>query len=141
MNIKKYLSRLLTETCCCFSAIILVYTAVVAMVNTDANEILLSGMRVFFFFIFSLLFSFANLVYGIKSISAPVRLLIHYLLTIFACYLCLILPAALKPSGVIVGIVLFSVIYFILAGILALIFSARKKQLEKKEVYVKKFSK
>ena len=141
MTVKQYLSKLLTHTCCYFTGIILIYTVVVSLINANENEILLSGVRVLFFFIFSFMLSLANLVYGIKSISSPVRLLIHYLLTIFACYICLILPASLAPSGVIVGIVFFSIIYFVLAGILTLLSSVRKKQIEKKEAYEKKFSK
>lgn len=141
MNINQQFTKLLTNTCSYFTAIILAYTAVVAIINTAANEILIGGVRILFFFIFSLLFSLANVVYGIKTISAPVRLLLHYLITIFACYICLFLPASLRPSGVIVGIVLFSILYFFLVAMRALVLSLIKKRLEKKEVYEKKFSK
>ena len=141
MNIKQYLTRFLSQTCCLFTGIILIYTVIVALVNPDANEIYLSGLRILFFFIFSIFISGANLIYGVKTVSAPIRLLIHYIMTAFAVYLCLLLPSDPAPSKVIVGIVLFSILYFIGAGILAIIRSVRKKQLEKKEVYVKKFSK
>ena len=141
MNIKRLISTLLWRTCVYFTVIILIYTAIVAILNTDAHEILVDGVRIMFFFIFSLLFSLANLIYRIKSFSSAIRLLLHYLITAFACYVCLFLPASLTPSGILVGIVLFSITYFIFVGALAIILSARKKHLEKKEVYEKKFSK
>ncbi len=141
MDIKQYISKFFSRACVYFTAMILIYTAVVALINNDANEILIGGVRILFFFIFSLLFSLANVIYGIKSISSPVRFLIHYLITLFACCICLFLPASLAPSGFIVGIVFFSVIYFLVAAIYALILSLHKKRLEKKEVYEKKFSK
>lgn len=141
MDIKRKIAKLLTDTAVYFTVIVLIYSIIVALVHTDASEILVSGLRILFFFIFSLLFSFANLIYGIDWISAPIRLLCHYLLTIFAVYICLLLPAALRPSGMLVGFLFFTILYFVLQTIAYFFRKARRKRLEKKEEYTNKFSK
>ena len=141
MNIKQKLTKLLTNTCIFFSAMILVYAAIVALINTEASEILISGVRMMFFFIFSLLFSLASLIYSIKTISTPVRIISHYFITLLACYVCLFLPAELTPATTLVGIVLYTVLYAVLAAIFAFVSSLIRKNANKKEEYTSKFSK
>ena len=77
MTVKNFIKNLLTRSCVYFSAIMLIYIIIAAIVNVDTTPLLLDASRVVLFYVFACLLAGANVVYGIKTISGGVRLCCH----------------------------------------------------------------
>lgn len=135
MEFKDFVNKIMKQACVCFTMATLLYTLIVAAINIGAEEILISAERIILFFIFSFIFSLANSVLGAKSLSTTLRFFIHYILSMLACYFCLILPISPRPSDAVVGIALFSVLYFAVLAVALIIRSISKKIRERKEEY------
>ena len=141
MNFKSLLKKVLTNTCVYFTAITAIYTLLVMIVNLDDELVLLDAGRVMLFFLASLLVSLANGVFKIEKIHGGVKLSVHFILTTFAYWACLLLPLSLDSRSTLVGIVVFVVLYFIAAAIIAAFRSRYKKKLGKVDEYKSKFLK
>lgn len=139
MAVKNFIKRLLTNSCIYFSAIMLIYIIIAAIINVDEARLLLDASRVILFFVFACLLSAANSVYGIKTVSGGLRLLCHFLIVIFAVYTCLILPLDLRSASNFVGLVLFAILYFSVFGIYAAISSRYRKNKESHQQYKRQF--
>ena len=142
MTFKSLLKKLTVRACVNFSLIMLVYIIIAAVVTVSGDTLLLEGARVILFFVFSCLWAIANAIYRADVLSGPVRLLIHFLLMLFAFYTCLILPLGnLNGSGMVVGFVLFAVFYFAFMGISAAIRAKYRSNKEGSEQYASQFKK
>lgn len=141
MNIKDLIKKILVQSCVFFTIATALYSIVVMTIYVDDTQVLLDASRVLLFFVASFLLACANGVFKIERIHVALRFFIHYLLSTFAFCSCLMLPISPEPSTMTVGIVIFSVTYLIITGIVAL-FRTRYKSLssEKKE-YKSQFSK
>ena len=141
MNIKETIKRIIREACTLFTVITAVYALIMYMIYVNQDQTLMDAERVLLFFVFSLLFSGANGILRSKTISSPLRLLSHFGICTVAFYLCFLLPLNMPSSTAIVAIALFAVFYFLIAGVIALIRSRFKKNLEAATTYERQYKK
>ena len=141
MSFKNLTKKIFSKACFYFTAITAIYAFISMLINADDGEVLLNASSVVLFFVFSLLLSVANGISSIKSISGGIRSISHFLITIFAFYCCFLLPLSLNASGYIVGFSCFALVYFIIAGIIAIFRSRLKKNTEKSESYKNQYKK
>ncbi len=140
MDIKKLLKKTLCNTCIFFTAITLLYMLAVVFINVDDSRITLDAGRMFLFLVFSLLLAIANSVFTMQSAAAWLRLLLHYAICGLAFYLCMLLPLSPTASNTVVGLTFYTVIYFILAGVISFFRARYKKQSADTAEYTKRFS-
>ncbi|MBR2388326.1 MAG: hypothetical protein IKB02_06105 [Clostridia bacterium] len=144
MDLKSYVKKTLAGACIYFSIITLLYGLLVALIYTEAEEILLEGSRIYFFFLFSLMFSAANSVLKIESVSSFLRRILHYFITVLAFLFCVLLPATNDKTGasfIIVGLAALTLIYVLIFVAFSLIRSSVSRKQNQKEEYKKHFSK
>ena len=139
MTFKKFISDFLRRACVTFSIIMLIYIIIAAIINVGDNELLLEAGRIALFFVFSCLLSCANLIFELKTMGGGLRLLSHYLIILFAFYSCFLLTLGLKTSGLVVGFVMFTAVYFAVMGIRRALISSYRKNVEASEEYQKQF--
>ena len=137
MNIFKIIKKSLTEACVFFCVIFAIFAPI--SLTVDKAEGLYPLEQTFLFFIFALLFSLANAVYRMKALGGGLRLFLHYLITLLSFYLCFMLYMGMVGMQVLVGIFLYTVIYFIVAGIIALFKSRFNRLKNEHSAYEKKF--
>ena len=141
MNVKFFIKRLLVNSCIFFSLVMMIYTVFMFIVNVTEYEVLLEAERVVLFYVFSLLFSAANSVKKIKALHKAVALLLHFVITVFAFYACLLLPLNMIARDVFVGISVYTVIYVVVSVIISAFKSRFKANAEVNEVYEAQFTK
>ncbi len=141
MDIKALTKRVLTHACVYFSILTALYSVIVMIMYVDDDAVLLDASRVLLFFVASLLFSLANAVLRISKLHGAMKFIIHYLLTVFAFCACMMLPISPDGSTMLVGIALFSLLYLIIVGIVALFKSRYKRKTETRAEYTSQFSK
>ncbi len=141
MTPKKFIKNLLTRSCVYFTLIMLAYIIIAAVINVTDDNLLLNAGRTVLFYVFALLLSLANGILSIGRLSGALRLILHYLIVMFAFYACLMLPLSMRASGIIVGLVIFTIIYFVVVGIVAIFRSKFRKNLEKSQDYQKQYHK
>ncbi len=117
----------------------LAYIIIAEIVNVDYDTLLLEAGRTVLFFVFALLLAFANTLLKLERISSKIRILIHFAVTAFAFYACFMLPISMKASSVLVGLVIYTVVYFIIFGIITLFKSKYRSNTEKAEKYEKQY--
>lgn len=139
MTVKGFIKKLFVSACIYFSAIMLVYIIIASIINVNEPRLLLEASRVILFFVFAFMLAAANTVYSVKSLSGGLRLVIHFAIMLLAFYTCLMLPLSLRTSGNFVGIVLFSILYFVIFGIWTLIRSRYRKNKQVNEQYKSQF--
>ena len=141
MNFKSILKKVLTMTCVYFTAVTAIYSVIVMIVYVDDTAVLLDASRVLLFFIASFLFALANGVFALEKLSAPAKFFIHYLLTLFAFYSCMMLPISPAPNTLLVGLALFSIVYFIAAAIFGVIRARYRSRANQTAEYKSQFAK
>ena len=141
MTIKVFIKKLLCSSCCYFTLCIFAYMIITAIVTVDNSTLLLEAGRTFLFYIFSLLIALANTLLKLERPSAKLRVFIHYVLTAFAFYVCLMLPLSMRASSVLVGLVIYTIVYFIILGLGTLFRAKYRSNTEKAQKYEKQFSK
>lgn len=139
MTVKGFIKKLVTSACIYFSAIMLIYIIIAAIMNVSEARLLLDATRVILFFVFACLLSVANTLYRIESMSGGLRLVIHFVIMMFAIYTCLILPLSLSTSSTFVGLVLFAILYFAIFGIYKAISSRYRSNREVTQEYKRQF--
>jgi hypothetical protein len=142
MTFKGFIKKTLAHACSYFTLIMLIYIILAAIVNVGEDKLFLEASRTVLFFFFSLFWACANVIFSFKTLGGGVRLIIHYLIMLFSFYAFLLLPlATLKASGYFVGVIVFSIVYFATMGIIHLISTKFKANVESSEKYEKQFSK
>ena len=141
MTVKGFIKKLLLHSCVYFTLCMLVYIIIAAIVNVQYDTLLLEADRSVLFFVFSLLLSAANTVLSLPRPSGKIRVFIHFVITLFAVYACFMLPISMRASSVLVGMVIFSMLYFAVLGIVAAFRSKYRRNAEAVEKYNKQFSK
>ena len=141
MNIKETIKRIIREACALFTAITAVSALIMYLIYVNQDQTLMDAERVLLFFVFSLLFSGANGILRLKSMSSPLRLLIHFGICTIAFYLCFLLPLHMPASTATVAIALFAIFYFLIVGVIGLIRSRFKKNLEAATTYERQYTK
>lgn len=136
MEIKKQIKNSLFMCCVYFTAIMVCYMAILQFMNMDSVPAAVEAYRVLLFFLASFLFAIANFVRHINMNSA-LKILCHYLICVFAFFACFLL----QGSYIVIGIVVFTILYFIVRLLIMLFSSRLKKNREQTEEYTKQFSK
>lgn len=141
MEINKLIKKTLNATAIWFTIIMAGYMLILQIMNVGEDSAAVESFRVLLIFLFALLFSIANTIRSSTGIHSVLRHILHYLITVFAFYACFMLPVDMRQSFMITGVIIFTVAYLIVIGIIA-IFSARlKANREKNTVYSNQFNK
>ncbi|MBO5938642.1 MAG: hypothetical protein J6Q82_03990 [Clostridia bacterium] len=141
MNFRNFFKSLLRDTSIYFTIMTALYSLGMLIVNVREEKVLLRADTLCFLFLFALLAALGHSVLRISSIVRAARLLLHYVILALSFYLCLLLPNGMKTAQVFVGLVLFTIVYWIGAGLVH-IFTARfRKNSEHSENYEKQFQK
>lgn len=141
MNFKALIKKTLTNACVFFSIITAIYSVIVMIIYVDDPLVLLDATRVMLFFLASILFAFANGVLKLDKLHGAARILIHYLLSLFAFYACILLPISPVGSTLLVGILLFTLLYVVIMALAALFKSRYRARLDQKSDYKPQFKK
>ena len=108
--------------------------------NIENPEASVDASMVLMIFVFSTLLSVANVILCIQKINLALRYVCHYLISVFGFWTCLCLPNEMSFSQTLVGIVLFSVGYAIVMGIIAFFSHRLRKAKNPEKKYEKQFS-
>ena len=140
--------KVLTRTCVYFTLVLTVITLIMLLANAASAknifEISFSVFRALMFSVFCFAFAFANTFYANDKMRESFRLIVHFLITGLAFFVCVYTPvsaemeasgASLPPQNTAVMLALFTVVYFIIYGIYKLIMKLSKKSKDKKETY------
>ena len=144
MDLKLFIKKISINTCILFTAITVIYSLLVSLLNPAAEQILIDGTRIVLFFFFSLIISFANALLTVKYINGVLRYIIHYLLSATAFYLCILFPSISASTGgsfAVVGLSLFTVIYALVFAVINIVRTSDRRRKEKKEEYTSRYSK
>ncbi len=142
MEIGKLIKKTLVATCVWFTAINAAYMLILQFINVGEDSVAVEAFRVVLFFLFALLFSIANTIRATKSIHSLLRNITHYVISAFAFYTCFLLPDnSMRSSTMITGLVVFTVVYVIIAGCIAIFKGVLSTNREKSMEYTKQFNK
>ena len=141
MFVLKLIKKWLSHTCVYFTIVTLIYMIIQAIVNVNDDALLLDAGRTALFFVFSLLVALANTVLTVDKLATALKVVIHFIIVIFAFYACLLLPLSMPASSVFVGLIFAVVVYAIIMSLVALFRSRYKKISENHENYEKRFNK
>ena len=141
MKIRTLIKKITVNGCIYFSIITALYSLLTFLTHLDEIPVLINAGNVLLFFVFSLILAFANSVLSFSSMGGGAKLFLHFIICLFGFYTCFLLPISPSASGYLVGIVCFSVIYFIIAGVIALFRSRLKKNTEKTQEYTNQYKK
>ena len=140
MDLKKLIFGTWSYACKLFTAITAFYALIVTIMTVN-EAIYLSGERVIMFFIFSVIFALAGIILKLTFIGSAVRYILHFLAIGLDVYLCLLMPADMDGSRIVVGLALYTVIYLIFMGVRSLFLTKLRRNLEKTEDYKNQFKK
>ncbi len=141
MEIKKLIKKALASSCIYFTVITALYMLILQIANIGDDAAAVEAHRVLLFFIASVLFALAGVLLGAKKLHLALRIVLHYAICVFAFYTCFILPTNMQASFVMTGIVLFTLLYVIVALIAAAFISKLRKNRESSTEYNKQFKK
>lgn len=139
MTVKGFFKKWLNHACVYFTIFMLIYIILAAIVNVGDSALRLDAGRTVLFFLFAFLLSAANTIFKIESMSTSLRVLIHYILTALGFYFCFIMTLGMRAAQVFIGLVMFTVVYFIVFGILAVFRARYKKNTERSQKYEKRY--
>ena len=141
MTVKGFIKKLLVHSCVYFTIAMLAYMLLAAIVNVGDGALLLDAGRTVLFFVFSLLLAGANSVFSIKELNAAIRVILHYVFTTFGFYVCFMMTLDMRAAQVFIGLVVFTLIYFIILGIIAAFRAKYRSNTERSEKYEKQYKK
>lgn len=141
MTVKAFIKKMLSHACVYFSCIMLCYIVIATIVNVSDQSLLLDAGRTVLFFVFSLLFALANGIFALENLSTSLRVISHYLITVFSFYACFLLTLSMRAASVIVGLVIFSILYFIVLGLVFSFRSRLRTNVQRAEKYDKQYNK
>ena len=109
--------------------------------NIGVGEAAVEASRVLLYFLASILLAIANAILAYKNLNSIVRVIVHYIICTFAFYTCFLLPVNMRTSNMITGIVIFTLLYMVIMGSIAIFKSRLKQNRERNEEYKSQFSK
>ena len=134
MDLKKLFFSTWAYSCKLFTVITALYALIVTIMTVN-EEVYLRGERILMFFLFSIIFSIANTILKITSIKPAIRYILHFAAIGFDVYFCLLMPAGMVGSKVVIGIAFYTVIYLATMAIRSIFRTKLKANLEKTEEY------
>lgn len=141
MNVKTFLKQLFVTASIYFMLITAVYTLIAMIVNVADDRVYLLASQMLFHFLFSLLASAAWQIFRFAKFGTAARVLTHYAILLFSFYLCFLVPAAMRAPQVVIGIILFSLVYLIIMALASLFTSRFRTNRDKEASYQKQFVK
>ena len=139
MEIRKFLKKMLRDTSIFFTVISALYTLLLLIANVGDDEVLLPADRLLLIFMFAWLASLAQGVFRMKTLPTAARILLHYAIFALGFYFCFLLPASMTAAQVLVGLVLFTLAYAAVMGIVALFLSRFRTNAKEEEEYKSQF--
>ena len=140
MTVKGFLKKWLNHACVYFTVFMLIYIILAAIVNVGDQELRLDAGRTVLFFVFAFMLAAANTVFRIESIAGGLRLLIHLAITSLGFYFCFIMTLGMRVAQVFVGMIFFTLVYFIIFAIVTAFRSSYRKNTERSEKYEKRYN-
>lgn len=111
---KKFCKTSLIKSSVYFTVATVIFSLLVLIGNSGADQISLDPLRVLWIYPFCLSFALANTLITYKNIDASVRWITHAVLTVCGAFLFLILPAGLETgSGNFMGFALITFAYVV----------------------------
>ena len=141
MEFKKLIKKALNLSCIYFTVITACYILILQISNISEGDAAVEATRVLLYFLAAVLISIAHTIYSIQKINAAVRVIIHYLICVFAFYTCFLLPVNMRASFMFTGTVIFTLIYAIAVTVFTLFRAKLKKNREMSAEYQSQFSK
>lgn len=141
MKLGQYLKKLLVHTSVYYTLITVLYVILMWVVNIEDDTFLLPADRLLLNFVFSALAAGAWSLYRLPRLHGAIRLLLHYGVLTLAFYLCFLLPASMRGAQVLIGIVLFTAVYFIILGLATLFLSRFRANAEQETPYAEQYKK
>lgn len=141
MDIKKLIKRAICAACVYFTVICAVYMLCMLIITPGEDSPAVEAERVLLFFMFSLLWAGADALRSVKAINAVLGRVLHFVICCFAFYSCFMLPVGMGGARVLVGIVIFSIVYWVTVGLKSFFGSRLRRNREQSEEYVGQFKK
>ncbi len=141
MDIKQFIRKYINAACVYFTLITFLYMLCMAFINISDDSPAVEASRVLLFFIFSVLWSIADAIRAFKRIPAVLGRVIHFVICIFAFYACFMLPVRMLPSNILSGLVIFTLVYWVILGIKTFFASRLQRNREQAEPYQGQFKK
>ena len=113
MDIKGLIKKALYSACVYFTLISAGYMLCMVFITTGEDSPAIEANRVLLFFVFSALCALADAIRSIKAIPSVLGSVIHYGIYLFGFYACFMLPVNMRPSNVLTGLIIFSIVYWI----------------------------
>ncbi len=113
MDIKGLIKKALCSACIYFTLICAGYMLCMVFITTGEDAPAIEANRVLLFFVFSALCALADAIRAIKAIPSVLGEVIHYGIYLFGFYACFMLPVSMRPSNVLTGLIIFSIVYWI----------------------------
>lgn len=126
MDTKRLIKGAICSACIYFTLITAAYMLIMLFITTGDDSPAIEASRVLLFFVFSVLWAIADVIRFIKAIPSPLGSVIHFGICLFGFYACFMLPVNMRPSNVLTGLIIFTVIYWAYVAIKAF-FKARLK--------------
>lgn len=141
MDIKKLTKKAICAACVYFTLITAVYMLCMLIITPGEDSPAVEAERVLLFFLFSLLWAMADAIRSIKTLNTALGRVIHFVICIFAFYSCFMLPVGMGGARVLTGVVIFSLVYWIVILLKAFFGSRLRRNREAGEEYVGQFKK
>ena len=113
MDIKGLIKKAVSSACIYFTLICAGYMLCMVFITTGDESPAIEANRVLLFFVFSALCALADAIRNIKAIPAIAGAIAHFAIYLFGFYACFMLPVNMRPSNVLTGLIIFSVVYWI----------------------------
>lgn len=130
---KVFWNRIFMSACGYFTLLTLIYAVGVYAIYTQSGA--LSPLRVLLFFIFALIIATANSLFRMSWLNVALRIVAHAIVVGLGFWLCLVRPMELEGSGELMGLLLFLVVYAVIAVIVLLHRSNVAKKLNRESEY------
>lgn len=135
-----FVKKVVVPACIYFACITVPFALLIYAIYGSAGGTL-SALRTAMFFVFSLVFSTANALARADKPALWMRVLIHALLTGVGFWLFMLMPAELEGSGTLTGMLIYLVVYAIVAAVILGMRAQTKKRENKQAEYTAVFKK
>lgn len=117
MNFKDIFKKWIVYSCVFFTFCAFAYCAVFKVMNVSEEQTLIPTSGIVLIFVFAMLMGLSQCIYSCFKFSKGLRVLIQYVVLLFASYFCLISHLGMRGATAIAGLFLISIVYFICFGI------------------------
>ena len=141
MNLKTFLKQMWQRATAYFTVCAALYALLMAITNVQEESVLLSAEQLLLIFVFAVLGGLAQSLLRLTVLPGAVRFLCHYGILAMGFYSCFLLPAEMRGSQILIGLVFFTLLYLAVVGIGALFLSRFRANREQDAHYEPQFKK